>query len=299
MKHPIIVISLLCGLAATSAALLASDQPPPRDLPAAERDAHRALPLANAPNLRDLGGYRTQDGRTVKWGLLYRAGALDKLDEDDQRYLERLQLQRIVDLRSRQEIEDAPDQLSATLLKRRVEMPIVAGNIDIRTLSSKIHSGDLAGLDLENLLVTANRDFVRKDRQVFRDWLHGLLDEQGAPQLFHCTAGKDRTGFAAAILLLVLGVPEQTVMQDYLASNQYLAQKNLRIAEQIRQASQGRTDPSVVLPLLGVEARYLDAAFAAMREDFGSVEGFLRDGLGVDEPLRERLREKFLEPNAG
>jgi protein-tyrosine phosphatase len=299
MKQPTIVIGLLCGLIATSAPLLASDQPPPRDLPTAEREAHRALPLPKAPNLRDLGGYRTLDGRQVKWGLLYRSGALDKLDESDQRYLERLQLLRVVDLRSQQEVEDAPDRLPPALLARRIEMPIIAGNIDVRALTSKINSGDVAGLDLNDMLVNANRDFVRKDRQVFRDWLHGLLDEQGAPQLFHCTAGKDRTGFAAAILLLALGVPEQTVMQDYLASNQYLAQKNLRVAEQIKQASQGRTDPALVLPLLGVEARYLDAAFAAMREDYGSVEGFLRDGLGVDEQMRERLREKFLEADAG
>ena len=293
MRPYVPLISLLCSITASSAAFATegpqSEAPPPLL-------AEQRLPaLANAPNLRDLGGYQTQDGRRLKRGLLYRAGALDKLDENEQHQLERLHLARIVDLRSRQEIEDAPDRLPPELLAKRVEMPILAGRIDVRELTRRIHSGDLEGLDLDNLLVEVNRDFVRKDSQVFRDWLHGLLDDRAIPQLFHCTAGKDRTGFAAAILLLTLGVPEATVMQDYLASNRFLEQKNQQALAQLSHASQGRTDPGVLQPLLSVEPRYLEAAFTAMREDHGSVERYLSEALGVDTPLRERLQQTFLE----
>ncbi|WP_236234248.1 tyrosine-protein phosphatase [Pseudomonas tohonis] len=284
--------ALFCGLAQATTLPLA------RDLPAAEREAQRLFALPSVPNLRDLGGYRTADGRTVKWGLLYRAGTLDALEEADQRELQRLQLRRLVDLRSRQEIDDAPDRLPPELAALRVEMPVRAGTIDVRELSRRINGGDVGDLRLDDLLVDANRSFVREHRQVFSDWLHGLLDEQGTPVLYHCTAGKDRTGFASAILLLALGVPEGTVMQDYLASNPYLEDRNRRIGERVRQASAGRTDPAILQPLLEVRPRYLQAALQAMREDYGTVEGFLRDGLGIDDDLRARLRERFLEPLA-
>ncbi|MCO7572926.1 tyrosine-protein phosphatase [Pseudomonas chlororaphis] len=289
--------TLLCTLAAANAA--PAEQPALlQEPPTTERQALRALDLASAPNLRDLGGYRTADGRSVKWGLLYRGGALDKLSAEDQRSLQRLQLQRVVDLRSRQEIADAPDRLPPELMERRIEMPITAGNLDIRELTRRIHSGDTANLQLDDMLVSVNTQFVREQSPIFRTWLHGLLDDQGTPILYHCTAGKDRTGFASAIVLLALGVPEATVMADYLESNRYLAQKNQRIAQQVRLSSKGRADPAVLQPLLGVEPRYLQAAFTAMRDQYGSVENYLRDGLGVDEQFRERLQGKFLEAAA-
>lgn len=289
--------ALLCTIATANAA--PAEQPaPPQELPASERQAPRDLNLASAPNLRDLGGYRTADGRSVKWGLLYRGGALDSLSAEDQRRLQRLQLQRVVDLRSREEIADAPDRLPPALMERRIEMPISAGNIDIRELTRRINSGDTAQLHLDDVLVRANIQFVREQSPLFRAWLHGLLDDQGTPVLYHCTAGKDRTGFASAMVLLALGVPEATVMEDYLASNRFLGEKNRRIAEQVRLASKGRTDPALLQPLLGVEARYLQAAFMAMREDYGSVENYLREGLGVDAAFRSRLQSKFLETAA-
>ncbi|AOE87344.1 tyrosine-protein phosphatase [Pseudomonas sp. TCU-HL1] len=263
--------------------------------PADQPADSRLLPLQGAANVRDLGGYRTEDGRRVKWGLLYRGGALDKLTEHDQQHLQRLGLQRVVDLRSPAEIDDAPDRLPPDLLARRIELPVTAGNLDIRDLTRRIHAGDLASLDLQDILMEGNRSFVREHAGIFRDWLHGLLNDQSAPVLFHCTAGKDRTGYAAAVLLLALGVPEATVMQDYMASNQYLAEKNLRIAEQVRQASGGRTDPALLQSLLGVEPRYLQAAFDAMREEQGSVDAYLRQTLGLDDATRAGLQERFLE----
>lgn len=280
---------LMTGLALLLFTGLASATP--ADQPA----DHRLLPLQGAANVRDLGGYRTEDGRRVKWGLLYRGGALDKLTTQDQEHLQQLGLQRVVDLRSPEEVNDAPDRLPPDLLARRIELPVTAGILDIRDLTRRIHAGDLASLDLRDILVEGNRSFVREHAGIFRDWLHSLLNDQNAPVLFHCTAGKDRTGYAAAILLLALGVPEATVMQDYMASNQYLAKKNQRITEQVRQASSGRTDPALLQSLLGVEPRYLQAAFDAMREEQGSVDAYLRQTLGLDDATRARLRERFLE----
>ncbi len=278
--------------------LPAAQRPLPAQLPAAERAQWRHLPLQGAPNFRDLGGYRSADGRSVKWGLLYRSNALDKLSEADQAYLERLGLQRIVDFRAADETEDAPDRLAPPLATAVLHLPIEFKGLNVRQFRRRILHGDTAGLRFDTLLVDANQAMVRQFSPVFRDWLHGLTADGGAPQVFHCTAGKDRTGFAAAVLLLSLGVPRDTMMQDYLASNAYLEAANTRSMCLMRVFSLFRTDPASVRPLLIVEPQYLDSAFGAMQQDYGSIDGYLQQALGVDAAFRQQLRERFLEPAA-
>ena len=279
-----------------AASLPAAQRPLPAQMPEAERAQWRHLPLRGADNFRDLGGYLTADGRSIKWGLVYRSNALNKLDAGDQAYLERLGVKRIVDFRAPDEVQDAPDQLTPQLTAAVQRLPIEFKGLNVRQFSKRILHGDTAGLRFDTLLVDANQAMVRQFSPVFRDWLHGLAADGGSPQVFHCTAGKDRTGFAAAVLLLSLGVPKDTVMQDYLASNAYLEAGNARSMRMIRIFSLFRTDPGIVRPLLIVEPRYLDAAFGAMQQDYGSIDGYLRQALGVDDAFREQLRQRLLEP---
>jgi protein-tyrosine phosphatase len=278
--------------------LPAAQRPLPTELPAAQRLQWRHLPLAGAPNFRDLGGYRSADGRSVRWGLVYRSDALDKLSDADQAYLRRLGLRRVVDFRAADEVEDAPDRLAPPLAGEVVHLPIAFAGLNVRQFTRRIMHGDTAGLHFDTLLVDANVAMVRQFSPVFRDWLHSLVADGATPQVFHCTAGKDRTGFAAAVLLLSLGVPRDTVMQDYLASNDYLRARNARSMRMMRLFSLFRADPDSVRPLMMVEPRYLDAAFAAMIQDYGSIDAYLQQALGVDAALREQLRQRFLEPAA-
>lgn len=293
------VAALLVACAREPANQPAEQRPLVVELPAAERALWRHLPLAGAPNFRDLGGYKTADGRQVKWGALYRTDALNDLTDQDQRYLERLNIQRIVDFRVRDEAADAPDRLPPAVAQRYVSMPVgFNGQGNYAKFIEQIMSGETEQLGLDQMLVTTNRDFVEKFSPVFREWLQALPDSEGA-QVFHCTAGKDRTGFAAAIVLLALGVPRETVMQDYLASNDYLAEKNASSIWKMRVFSLFRADTDGIRPLLGVEPRYLQAAFDAMEAKYGSVDNYLRDALGVDEAFRARLQQRLLEPAAG
>jgi protein-tyrosine phosphatase len=292
------IAALLAACAREPAQLPAEQRPLATTLPAAERAEWRRLPLAGAANFRDLGGYRTADGRQLKWGVLYRTDALNELTAEDQRYLERLNIERVVDFRLPDEAAAAPDRLPPALAQRYVAMPVgFNGQQNYAKFIEQIMSGDTEGLDLDQVLVVTNRQLVEQFSPVFRTWLHGVAESEGA-QVFHCTAGKDRTGFAAAIVLLALGVPQETVLRDYLASNQYLAEKNQRSMWKMRVFSLFRADTDGIRPLLGVEPRYLQAAFDAMVRDYGSIDNYLRAALGVDDAFRARLQQRLLEPVA-
>lgn len=294
------LLAVMVGLAACSHgpdSLAPEQRYVTSELPANVRAGFRRLPVQAAPNFRDLGGYTTSDGRVVKWGMLYRTDALNALTEDDQAYLQRLNIRRIVDFRIPDEAGEAPDRLPPNLRERYVNMPVGFNDGNYAEFVRKIMSGDTAGLNLAGALEQGNVKFVRDYTPVFRDWLHGLVatGRDGA-QVFHCTAGKDRTGLAAALFLLSLGVPEEQVMQDYLASNVYLKDKNEKSIWKMRIFSLGRADTEGVRPLMEVRSGYLQAAFETMRQDYGSVENYLKEGLGVDDAFREQLRALYLEP---
>jgi protein-tyrosine phosphatase len=284
----LLAVAALCLAACQHGAdsLPAAQRPLPAQLPAAQRLQWRHLPLQGAPNFRDLGGYLTADGRSLKWGLLYRSGALDKLDAGDKAYLERLDLKRIVDFRAPDEVEDAPDRLQPPLAAAVLHLPIGFKGLSARQFSKRILHGDTAGLHFDTLLVDANQAMVRQFSPVFRDWLHGLATDDGSPQLFHCTAGKDRTGFACALILHTLGVSDDVIAEDYLLTNRYYR----------RDPNNGSELPDDVKNVLGtVQASFLGAAFEAIDADYGDLETYLRDGLGLGHAERTSLESRYLQ----
>lgn len=260
----------------------------------------RHPPIAGAPNFRDLGGYRAVDGRTVRWGVLYRSDALSDLTDHDRRYLLRLNIGRVVDFREPDEIARDPDRLPPVLANRSTNLPVGESVGDHTTVDPSLSQQGTASAfnDLSNedklrsidkaLTTEMYPDFVRHATPAYRAWLHGLLDTPGAAQVFHCTGGADRTGFAAAVLLLVLGVPKDTVVKDYLLTNRYLfIPKGRAILDK-------RMD--IKLPAtMQLHPKYLQAAFDQMTRDYGSVDNYLRQGLGVDDIFRESLRMRYLE----
>ncbi len=261
--------------------------------PAADHVRHPAI--TGAPNFRDLGGYATADGRTVKWGQLYRSDALSDLTELDTETLEHLKVARVVDFRTAEERSRNPDRLPADIAVHVVSLPV--GERSERQSTEEVTRALNAfnALDDNAKLERIDREMVRMYPLLVRDytreysaWLHGLLDTAGAAQVFHCTGGADRTGFAAAVLLLALGVPRDTVMYDYLLTNVYL------YTPKARDFLDART--TMKLPAsMQLRARYLQAALDEMEKDYGSIEGYLRDGLRIDADLRNRLRDRYLE----
>lgn len=255
--------------------------------------ADRALHLPTIPNLRDIGGYRTSDGRWVKMGLLYRSDQLDRISAPDMTALERLGLELVVDLRTQSERSREPDRLppgsEPLVLDVAADSEGSLGG-DMRKAMAAIASGKGA-----ELLTDANRDFVSlgSARRAYAALLGRLGATQPKPLLYHCTAGKDRTGWASAVILTMLGVPRDTVMADYLASNAFLRNKNDATIKALAQSGSA-ISADALMPVLTVRAEYLEAAFDEVERRYGSFDAYLDLGLGLRPGDREALRDRYL-----
>ena len=266
-----------------------------KDLSAAEREAHRRISFAGSYNFRDLGGYATADGATVKWGALYRADNLAKLTDPDLTALNALGLYRLVDFRADFEKAADPDRLPTNLGFQVVELPIFDTNSQLgQSIRDRILNGDVNGIDADKLLIDANTQFATDFTPQFKAFIQEVLVAEGKPVMFHCTAGKDRTGFAAAILLRLLGVPQETVLRDYLLSKEYSMEARARDIFILR-LTKGEQTAGVVEKLSGVDAAYLQAAFQAIDTRYGSFTAYARDGLGLSDEEVARLRTNLLE----
>lgn len=256
----------------------------------------RAVPLNSTLNTRDLGGYTGEGKRRVRWGLLYRSDSLAHLDDADLTSVAALQLATITDFRSQSERDAAPDRLpqqSPAIAYRTLAINNPA--VDVEALRSKFYTGELTPDELAAL--TDRTAYIYNDRlrENWGLWLKSLAEPGALPQMFHCTAGKDRTGFAVALVLLTLGVSKEDVMQDFLLSNDYLAPKIDRYLQQILANSPEGVDEQLLREILGVSPDSLEGAFAAMEANYDSIDGFIEQGLGIDATTRTKLQALLLE----
>lgn len=271
--------------------------PLPRYQAPGRRQPGRRIPFRGAHNLRDLGGYPAADGRTVRWGAIYRSDHLGRLSARDLRWLRALELGVIVDFRSSAERAERPNRLPKAHAIRVVELPIFdddASAITGSAFKERILRSGGADIDGAAALTEAYQALATTFTPVYRQFVAEVLAARDRPLLFHCTSGKDRTGVAAAILLRLLGVPAELILADYLRSNAYslaARQRDLLLVRLLR----GPTMAALGRTLFGVEAAYLHTAFAAIDSTYGSFEAYARDGLGLGESAIARLREALLE----
>ena len=289
----IVVISF--GLSACSRSIPLEARPVPASMAAEQGDSIRNLPFDGAHNFRDLGGYTSADGKTLRWGMLYRSDKLSDLSETDEQYLERLGIRRIVDFRSELERSEEPNRIAPDSSIAIVNKPIAIEAAAIEQVKDRIVASDATAAEMGQLLISANRQMVEDFTPVYREYMQELLQADNYPTVFHCTAGKDRTGLAAALVLSAVGVPRETVMQDYLATNLYTAEYIDRMVMLIKAGSLFRANDEAIRALFAVDERYLNEAFAAIDEHYGSLDNYLSSGLGLGEAERSRLRELLLE----
>ena len=249
--------------------------------------AERTLPLAGGVNFRDLGGDRTAGGRAVRWGRVYRAGSLAELTDDDVAYLGRLGLRLACDLRSAEEVARRPDRLppGAAVLAQ----PIAAEVGRLRQMFTLFRLRHR----IQELLQNAYTIMLDQNGPIYAAIIQMAADPANLPLVVHCTAGKDRTGLAAALLLLALGVPEETVIADYTLSNHAFDVLAGRMRPEMARLYALGFDEAQLQPFLLAEARTLQGALAYLRRRYGSVEGYLRSG-GLDGVTLERVRQTLL-----
>ncbi len=254
--------------------------------------------IASVPNLRDVGGVPTRDGRIVRTGLLYRSGALHRLDDADMAAFERLGIRRIHDLRGARERDAAPDRLppgteyvgTDVLADWREGRPdrLFALFEDPEAARRELGGGraEWLWIDQYRKLVTLPSAQTAYGR-LFRD----LARAENRPTLVHCSGGKDRSGWAAASLLLLLDVAPDIVMADYLRSGWH---EDASAAALMRGLVERGGDPDLWRPIFAAEPRYLEAALDEVAVSFGSIAAYFADGLRVDAAVREAIRAAFV-----
>jgi protein-tyrosine phosphatase len=247
----------------------------------------RAVTLQGTSNFRDLGGYPAAGGKHVKWGHIYRSADISKLTDADLQALQSRHVALVCDLRGPQEYAQAPDRLPAGA--KRIELPAGSEKIDPRLLSSG--SKTINRDSLMRAVYTNTSFFPAKYKPMFDELL--ALDGRQA-LLFHCSAGKDRTGIGAALVLSALGVDRQTILKDYAATDVYWQVGREQSLQRMAQAGMSAQAVDAVRPMMAANPAYLAGTFAAIDKQYGSMDKYLASQMDLTPKKLAALRAKYL-----
>jgi protein-tyrosine phosphatase len=249
-------------------------------------------------NFRDFGGYKTQNGQIIKQGLLYRSASLAQASASDLKTLSTLGIKTVFDLRTRREKSSRPDRLPGEGNIQAIHLPIKVKQHNeagfILQLGSLLF-GEGRKLNYSNGLQKSYREYVTNFRLEFGKIIKLAADSRNLPLLIHCTAGKDRTGFACAMLQLALNMPPELVMQDYLLSNNHLHEFKEQMLNNLKAFFMFGVSRQKILPLFEARREYLEAALDQIKHDYGAVERYLETGLGISAEDRLNLNRVLLE----
>ena len=245
-------------------------------------------------NFRDLGGLEAIGGKKVRAKRLLRAGKPVRLLPEEIEMLKDHNLALIVDFRAKFEVETEPaDKLDGV---DYVNLDVMADSpvnwADPREWLKKLHPGMADGEMANNY-----KDFIRmaSAKACFAEFLRHCAAKEDGAILFNCTAGKDRTGFGAAIILKILGVSDEDIYADYMKTMEGRKEANLEAIEKYRAMGLNESQLEALAMMFGVKEEYLAAAFAAIEEEYGSFENYIEHGLGISAEDIARIREFYLE----
>lgn len=250
--------------------------------PAAQTPPRR-LSLQGAVNVRDLGGYPAADGRRVRWGQLYRGDQLAELSNTDVSTLQTAGIRTVCDLRGASERQHKPNRsLGPDVRVHDIGFIPEGGD----ALLAGVGAGDIGAGEIRERVIDIYRGFVVDQAETFGRLLT-LLADAHTPLLYHCTSGRDRTGWASAVILLALGASRDTVAADYALSNDYRRDLSFQLSSPVA--------APVMTALTQAHPDYLRAAFACVDDGWGTDAAYLRDALGCGAAQQQHLRARFLE----
>lgn len=261
------------------------------------KDERRVLDLEGGRNFRDLGGYRTADGQQVKWRTVFRSGTPANLTANDYKTLDKLGIRAFCDFRANEEREAEPNRYAAA-----------NSDVEYWTRDYRMDSGNLMGV------LTGPDAGAEKSRATMTAFYRVLPEEQAdgyremfkqlaagkTPLAFNCSAGKDRAGTGAALLLTLLGVPRDAVVADYALSDDvvdYRKEMAESAAKNPAYAGLAKLPWETVAPLLASDPAYIEAALDALDAKYGSVDAFIETKLGVSPEMKQAIRANLLEPS--
>jgi protein-tyrosine phosphatase len=255
--------------------------------------------FVSVPNLRDLGGYAAQNGRYIRRGLLYRSEQLGHITDADMPVFAKLGLKKIYDLRTADERAELADRVPDGAVDVVVDVladRAGAGPAQLLHLldDPKQTNAQFGGGKIAQQFADSYRQFITlpSARTGFSRMFNEMSNADNLPALFHCTTGKDRTGWAAAALLTLCEVSKEDVMQDYLLSNEFILPEYQPLIDKYTLIG---VEKEILLSILGVREEYLEASFQEMRDQFGNIETYFSEGLGIDSAMQEALRERLFE----
>jgi protein-tyrosine phosphatase len=262
-----------------------------------------SIPLTGVTNARELGGYTTADGRTVRHNVLLRTAKLCDLTEQDSRILtDDFRVQHIVDFRMAMEIKGFDDPPVGDAVYHWIKI------LDV-FLPEGVESPDFAGLTAEQVVIMSEQ-FGMLEEDMYIGFLEGECGRRGYAEFFrilleadpdravlwHCTSGKDRTGLAAMLLLSVFGVDEQTILDDYLLTNRFNANRIAGIKYALAQKGYDEAfTAKAAIVFEAVDGRFMQNALDYLKSRYGSPVGYIRDALHITDAELESLRAKYLE----
>ena len=246
---------------------------------------NRLLELDGASNFRDLGGYETGDGMRLKKGLIFRSDSLSYLSSDDIKKIQDIGIKTVCDFRSDIEMKESPSPFSSSTIPKLNHLPIkTLGTQDLRELSAKenVTSQELANELQEHYVL-----YVNQHKKVYCEFINTIANGE-IPLVFHCFAGKDRTGYGALLFLSIMGVKKEIIIEDYLFTNQFY--KGPLVSEEWRDSNS-----ELLKPLFEARVDYINAAFDEIFKKYNKIEDFVINELQVDIKTVDNMKRRILE----
>lgn len=252
--------------------------------------ATRNVNISGIQNFRDLGGYKSFDtGKIISWGMLYRSAQIDSIPPCSLRELKNMGIRTLIDLRSEEEIHSSPQLPDGEF--KIVHIPISTGNVN--KILRGIQQGKIKSDAIHRLVEQMNRKLVTNYHKEFRTLFTVLLNRDAYPVVIHSTSGKGRAGIVSALLLAALGVDEDVIMSDYRLSNDYF---NIPQASKYGYALSTNSQEAITT-LYSAKEEFLNAAEDQIRSKYGSMQAYLRKGIGLSAEEIEQLRSILLVDN--
>jgi len=255
--------------------------------------SNRRIYFDNEVNFRDIGGLKTKDGKTVRWGKIYRSDHLSKLKNEEFDKFNEMRIKTVFDLRTDHEIKGKEDNLPANVTYAHT--PTVTDHEgEIAKLRAKVISGEISEKQAMEQTVKFYQDAVTVNVNSLREIIHRITDSD-EPVLYHCSAGKDRTGIVSALILSILNVDRQTIVDEYLLSNYYRKAKTEEMLGKARLARiiKPKMDLKAIEVFMSVDESFINATFNAIDKEYGGIEKFIENQLSIDKKQRKQIIAKL------